>query len=104
LRSLSHPHIFATGDIATIKNCPRSKAGVFAVRQGKPLYENLKRTINGKPLLAFYPQKKYLSLIGTGDGRAIAVRRNIYIGASKFLWLWKDWIDRKFMQQFIDLS
>jgi pyridine nucleotide-disulfide oxidoreductase family protein len=100
LRSLSHPHIFATGDIATIKNCPRPKAGVFAVRQGKPLYENLKRTINGKPLLAFYPQKHYLSLVGTGNGRAIAVRGNIYIGASKFLWLWKDCIDRKFMRQF----
>jgi selenide, water dikinase len=104
LRSLSHPNIFATGDIATIKDCPRPKAGVFAVRQGKPLYENLKRTINGESLLAFYPQKKYLSLIGTGDGRAIAVRGDFWIGESKILWRWKDWIDRKFMQQFIDLS
>lgn len=103
LRSLSHPNIFATGDIATIKSCDRPKAGIFAVRQGKPLYENLKRTINRNPLLDFYPQKKYLSLIGTGDGQAIAVRGGIYIGASKLLWLWKDWIDRKFMKQFINL-
>ncbi len=103
LQSLSHPHIFAAGDIATIKNHPRAKAGVFAVRQGKPLFENLQRSLLGKTLKKYVPQKDYLSLIGTGDGSAIATRGWLTLPPSKLLWQWKDRIDRKFMEKFRDL-
>jgi pyridine nucleotide-disulfide oxidoreductase family protein len=100
LQSLSHPHIFASGDIATMTNHPRPKAGVFAVRQGKPLFNNLQRYILGKTLKNYIPQRDYLSLIGTGNGKAVANRGNFTLPPSRLLWLWKDWIDRKFMQQF----
>ena len=99
LQSLSHPQIFAAGDIATMINHPRPKAGVFAVRQGKPLYHNLCRFLQDKPLKPFYPQQQYLSLIGTGDKSAIA-SRGIFMWESPLLWQWKDRIDREFMQQF----
>lgn len=103
LQSSSHPHVFAAGDIATMINYPRPKAGVFAVRQGKPLYENISRIICGKKLKKYHPQKRYLSLIGTGDKKAIASWS--FLGwESPLLWLWKDYIDRKFMQGFSDLS
>jgi selenide,water dikinase len=99
LQSLSHPHIFAAGDIATIEHHPRPKAGVFAVRQGQPLFNNLQQIILGKPLKSYIPQKYYLSLIGTGDKKAIASWG--YFGwQSSWLWTWKDHIDRKFMTQF----
>jgi len=88
LQSVSHPFIFAAGDIATIQNDPRPKAGVFAVRQGNPLFENLQRMLLGKPLKPYYPQRHYLSLIG-GLGLH-----------SRLLWRFKDRIDRKFMEQF----
>lgn len=103
LQSVSHPHIFAAGDVATIKSHPRPKAGVFAVRQGKPLFENLRRALEGKPLKSFVPQKEYLALIGTGEGEAIASRGNLSWGASPLLWHLKDWIDRRFMAQFKNL-
>ncbi|MGI8500914.1 MAG: selenide, water dikinase SelD [Hassallia sp.] len=100
LRSLTHPHIFATGDIATMVNYPRPKAGVFAVRQGKPLFENLQRILLGKSPKPYKPQKQYLSLIGTGDKRAIATRGFLTLPPHKLLWHLKDSIDRRFMQRF----
>ncbi|MEB3216517.1 MAG: selenide, water dikinase SelD [Nostocales cyanobacterium 94392] len=103
LQSVSHPQVFAAGDIATIRNHPRAKAGVFAVRQGKPLFENLRRSLLAKALKKYIPQKNYLSLIGTGDGMAIATRGWLTLPPHKLLWLWKDYIDRKFMKRFSDL-
>jgi selenide, water dikinase len=103
LTSTSHPHIFATGDIATNSHYPRPKAGVFAVRQGQPLAENLRRSVHGQPLQPYIPQDRYLSLIGLGDRRAIATWGNFSLGPSKLLWIWKDRIDRQFMAQFNNL-
>ena len=100
LQSISHPQIFAAGDIATMINYHLPKAGVFAVRQGKPLYENLRRLILNKSLKPYKPQKEYLSLIGTGDGRALATRGNFTLPPHHLLWHWKDCIDRRFMAQF----
>jgi len=99
LQSVSHPHVFAAGDICTMVNYPRPKAGVFAVRQGKPLFENLQQFLLTKPLKPFAPQEQYLGLIGTGNKRAIASRGN-FMWESPLLWYWKDWIDRQFMQNF----
>jgi len=99
LQSISHPFVFAAGDIATMVNHPRPKAGVFAVRQGKPLFQNLQRIVLGNPLKPFHPQRHYLSLIGTGDESAIASWGNFGFH-SRLLWCWKDHIDRKFMAQF----
>ncbi|MDY7014929.1 MAG: FAD-dependent oxidoreductase, partial [Cyanobacteriota bacterium] len=102
LRSVSHPFIFAVGDIATIENHPRPKAGVFAVRQGKPLFENWQRRVAGQPLKTYIPQKQYLALIGTGDRSAIA-SWSCLSWQSPLLWRWKDRIDRAFMRRFSNL-
>jgi selenide,water dikinase len=102
LQSLSHPNIFASGDIATMVNHPRPKAGVFAVRQGKPLFQNLQRALLGKPLKPYIPQKQYLSLIGTGDKSAIA-SWGVSGFVSPLLWCFKDQIDRNFIVQFKNL-
>ncbi len=100
LQSLSHPHIFATGDIATMPEQPRPKAGVFAVRQGQPLFANLQRITTDQPLQSFLPQQRYLSLIGLGNQQAIGTWGNICTRPSRLLWWWKDRIDRRFMSQF----
>ncbi|MBD2346619.1 FAD-dependent oxidoreductase [Anabaena subtropica] len=100
LQSPTHPEVFAAGDIATMIHHPRPKAGVFAVRQGKPLFENLRRMLWGQSLKPYKPQQQYLMLIGTGDKRAIATRGCITLPPHQLFWQWKDWIDRRFMQKF----
>jgi selenide,water dikinase len=108
LQSVSHPQVFAAGDIATMINHPRPKAGVFAVRQGEPLFRNLYHALLGKPLKPYKPQKRYLSLIGTSElsakdptfNTAVASWGSLLGWQSPRLWRWKDWIDRRFMEQF----
>lgn len=104
LQSISHPQVFAAGDVATMVNHPRPKAGVFAVRQGKPLYQNLRRVLLGAAPRPFTPQKEFLLLIGTGDRSAIASRGILTSLPSPLLWRWKEGIDRAFMNQFTCLT
>ena len=101
LQTVTDPNIFAAGDIASMVNYKLEKAGVFAVRQGPPLTENLRRAISGTALEAYHPQTSWLALISTGDKFAVASRG--WIGfAGVWVWRWKDWIDRRFMQKFQD--
>lgn len=99
LQTLTDPRIFAAGDIAAMVNHPLEKAGVFAVRQGLPLGENLRRSVLGQPLKPYRPQRRWLALISTGDRHAVASRG--WFGAQgHWIWRWKDWIDRRFMRRF----
>jgi len=102
LRSPSHPNVFAVGDAATMLHAPRPKSGVFAVRQGGPLADNLRHAAQQRPLRAYRPQKAFLGLISTGDKTAIASRGPWF---AKGAWVWraKDWIDRRFMARYNDL-
>ena len=102
LQSTSHKDIFAAGDIVNVIDHPRPKAGVFAVRQGQPLAQNLRRALLNRPLKPFKPQKTLLALISSGDQYAIATKANWHFEAA-LLWKWKDWIDRRWMQQYTKL-
>jgi selenide, water dikinase len=99
LQSVSHACLFAAGDIATVKDRPRPKSGVYAVRAGPPLAVNLHRILSSLPLRAWVPQRRSLALITTGRRHAIASRGRLAVGGA-WVWHWKDWIDRRFMKRY----
>ena len=102
LRSLSHPRVFVSGDVACLNGQERPKSGVFAVRAGLVLAANLRRSAEGRALRRFRPQKRFLSIIGTGDARAVASRSGLAV-RGRWVWRWKKWIDRRFMERFQNL-
>ncbi len=99
LQSITDPRVFAAGDVAAMENFALEKAGVFAVRMGMPLAINLQRAVRGLPLQPYRPQRHWLALISTGDKFAVASRGALGF-AGAWVWRWKDWIDRRFMQSF----
>ncbi|HEX4919014.1 MAG TPA: selenide, water dikinase SelD [Limnobacter sp.] len=99
LQTTRDPRIFAAGDIAHLVDTPLEKAGVFAVRMGKPLTHNLHQFVQGQTLREYRPQRTWLALISTGDQYAVASKGNIGF-AGAWVWQWKDWIDRRFMAKF----
>jgi selenide, water dikinase len=102
LQSVTDPRVFAAGDVASLVGRPLEKAGVFAVRQARPLTANLRASALGQPLVAYRPQRHWLALISTGNRYAVASRGAIGFGGG-WVWHWKDWIDRRFMRRFSDL-
>ena len=102
-QSISHNHIFAAGDIATLTRDARPKSGVFAVRAGPILRDNIRRSLLNKPLKLWSPQRQYLALIGVGGGSAMAVRGAMAWKPRPIFWTLKEWIDRRFIKRFSDL-
>lgn len=102
LQSTSHAEIFAAGDVAHLDAEPRPKAGVYAVRQGPVLAENLRRFATGGRLRRFRAQRHAMAIVGLGTGSAVA-NRGRFVATGSWVWFLKQWIDRRFMRKFKDL-
>jgi selenide, water dikinase len=104
LRSVSHGELFAVGDSATLQEFPKTpKAGVYAVREAPILWGSLMATLTGGTRPCFEPQKGFLSLVNTADGKAL-LRWKGLISHSRWAWWLKDWIDRGFMRRYQELT
>lgn len=97
LQSVGDASVFVVGDSAEMDSEEIDRAGVYAVRQGPILWQNLNRSLNGRELIAYTPQRDFLRLLATGDGRAIA-QWKWFAGIGAHWWRLKDRIDSKFMQ------
>ena len=98
LQSVSHPEVFAAGVIAALPEpCPKS--GVYAVREGETLALGLRRVALGEEPVPYRPQRRFLSLVSTGDRRAVVSRGPLF-AAGSWAWRWKDRIDRAFMTMY----
>lgn len=100
LQVRDHDELFAAGDCATLEEHPRTpKAGVYAVRQGPVLEENLRRALDGRELREYEPQSEFLTLLNLGDGTAAGVKWGISF-EGRWVMRLKDWIDRRFVGRF----
>lgn len=95
-----HQTLFAAGDCCEFMNQSLPKAGVFAVRQGPILLENIKSLLQGQIKLQTYePQKDFLTILISGPRTAIA-SKGAWAFEGRLAWVLKNWIDRKFMKRF----
>lgn len=99
LQSVSHPEVFAAGDVASRVDAPHPRSGVYAVRAGPPLAVNLRRFVAGGELVAYRPQRRSLNLLSCGDRYAIASWGG-WSAEGRWAWWWKDRIDRGFIDRF----
>ncbi|GAB5498970.1 MAG: hypothetical protein PsegKO_12810 [Pseudohongiellaceae bacterium] len=102
LQSSSHDFVFAAGDMATVRHELRPKSGVYAVRQGKVLADNLVAYARGKELKQYYPQRKALALMSLSNGSALASRGGFFY-QGKLAWRLKHRIDSGFIKKFSEL-
>jgi selenide,water dikinase len=99
LQSESNADVFASGDCASVTGQPRPKSGVFAVRQGALLSRNLRCALAGKAPEPHVSPPHALALISAGGKYAVAAR-NDWAFEGAWVWMWKDWIDRRFVQTY----
>lgn len=92
--------LFAAGDCASMTHAPRPKAGVFAVRQAPILAANLAAGRNTQGLREYRPQRDYLKIMSLGARDAVADWHGITLHG-RWLWRWKDRIDRSFMRDLL---
>lgn len=100
LRAVDGSPVFGAGDCIGIAGYPDlAKAGVYAVRESPVLAHNLRAALDGGSSRRYHPQKTYLALMNSADGRALW-RWHALAGHSRLAWLLKDRIDRGFMRRY----
>ena len=100
LQFRDYDNLFAVGDCGTFVDFPRTpKAGVYAVRQGPYITQNLLAWLRGAPLRTYKPQGDFLTLMNLGGGRAVGAKWG-WAFEGRWVMRLKDRIDREFMGRF----
>ena len=102
LRARGCADVFAAGDTIAFQSRELPKSGVYAVRAGPVLADNIRRQLMGQPLRPFRPQRDAMYLVSTGEPYAVGTRNGLAFEGA-WVWRWKDWIDRRFMRKFNEL-
>jgi selenide,water dikinase len=102
LRAKGCDGVFAAGDVISFPARELPKSGVYAVRAGPILADNIRRSLTGRSLRPFRPQRDAMYLVSTGDGHAVGTRNGVVVSGA-WVWRLKDRIDRRFMRKFNNL-
>jgi selenide,water dikinase len=97
LQSVSHPDVFAAGDVP-LWPYPREKSRRDRRAPGQTAGSEPAPSLIGRTPRPCATEK-WLALISTGDKYAIASRGSWSV-EGRWVWHWKDWIDRRFMRTY----
>jgi NADH dehydrogenase FAD-containing subunit len=98
-RSISHPEVFAAGDVCSRRDVEMERSGVHAVRAGSILAHNVIAAMTGKPMRVYRPRRRLLYLLACGPRYAVA-SWGPWSAEGAWVWYWKRWIDRRFVRSF----
>ncbi|TAN29618.1 MAG: pyridine nucleotide-disulfide oxidoreductase [Castellaniella sp.] len=98
-RSISHPDVFAAGDICTRQDTIVARSGVHAVHAGPVLAANLLASLRGGQMRVYRPRSRSLYLLACGRRYAVASWGG-WSAEGEWLWHLKDRIDRRFIRRF----
>jgi NADH dehydrogenase FAD-containing subunit len=84
-RSISHPEVFAAGDVSS--------------RSDPLLAVNLRASVNASALKEHQPPKRTLALVSCGDQRAMASWGQ-WSAQGRWVWWLKNWLDRRYVASF----
>jgi NADH dehydrogenase FAD-containing subunit len=102
LQSVSHAHLFAVGDCASVGQASASggRATATSVQQGPAFAANILTALRSDaPLKPVAATSASLQMIVLGEKRALITRKGLSL-ASRWSWQWRDSIDRKWMQRY----
>ncbi|MBX9702475.1 MAG: selenide, water dikinase SelD, partial [Acetobacteraceae bacterium] len=102
LRATGREDVFAAGDTIAFDPGTIPRSGVYAVRAGPVLADNIRAVLTGGRLRPYRPQRDALYLVSTGGPHAVGTRNGLVFGGG-WVWRWKDWIDRRVMRRFREL-
>lgn len=99
LRASDGSPVWGAGDCVSMEGHDVPAAGVYAVRQGPVLARNLRAALGSEEPEPYEPQPSFLSLLNTGDDRALLRWKKLVYHGRTAWWL-KDWIDRRWVRRY----
>ena len=97
-QSISHPNVFAAGDVSGRVDRYVAHSGVHAVHGGVVLAKNLTAYLTRQPLQDYKPRARTLYLLSCGDRYAIGSWGK-YSLEGRTMWQLKQWIDKRFIKR-----
>lgn len=98
-QSISHPNVFAVGDVATRVDKEVAHSGVHAVHGGAVEDDNLFAYLKGESMQEYQPKARTLYLLSCGDKYAIASWGDWSL-QGRGLWYLKRYIDKRFVKSY----
>lgn len=96
-QSVSHPNVFAVGDVATRIDKYVAHSGVHSVHGGAIEADNLLAYLKDSIMKSYQPKSRTLYLLSCGDKYAIGSWGNVNL-QGRWVWHLKKYIDKRFIE------